>query len=493
MYNVLLVDDEYMILEGLKHLLPWEELGFKIVGSARSGQQALDFLAKQKVDLMITDITMPEMSGIDLIEEAQKRGHHFKALILSGYQEFNYVKQGIRLGIKNYLVKPVDKEELKKSVLDVKELLKTEAQQKIQGDRYVRSALISWLNDELNETEFQDLFKQLQLEVTGPFTAVKIGTVEEEGEILNFLKQQVLYLENFLGKETDYLLVYLGPRKKLFQELYLLKKNLQGKSEILVGETVATWENLYESYEKVQQLERLSRFYPDLFPEKILTEIAEKEENSLSFLSFNKALMIGDAETILKEVRDIFQDLTLQKAPPEYVRYVSFLLYSDLARQFPQVFGEDFSDTLEEIRHSANASQLETLLTEALRKIKTQPVAPLYSEMVQKALAKLEETYAKDWTLKSMGDVLHLNPVYFGQLFKKETGKSFSQYLNQLRIKKAQKLLLYSDKNINEIAEETGYNNTNYFSKMFKKLNGITPKEFRETYEHAYFAVEEVK
>lgn len=104
----MLVDDEYMILEGLKQILPWQELGFEIVKTARTAAEALAYLKAAPVDLVISDITMPEMSGIEMIDTAYKRGDKFAAIFLSGYQEFEYVKEGIRLGVKDYLVKPVD-------------------------------------------------------------------------------------------------------------------------------------------------------------------------------------------------------------------------------------------------------------------------------------------------------------------------------------------------------------------------------------------------
>lgn len=110
--------------------------------------------------------------------------------------------------------------------------------------------------------------------------------------------------------------------------------------------------------------------------------------------------------------------------------------------------------------------------------------------MTQKVIEIVQKDYRQDLTLKLVADRLHLNAVYLGQVFKKEMHNSFSQYLNQIRIKKAQQLLLHSTQTISEIADAIGYNNTNYFSKMFKKLNGITPKEFRDQYDSGYEALE---
>lgn len=129
---------------------------------------------------------------------------------------------------------------------------------------------------------------------------------------------------------------------------------------------------------------------------------------------------------------------------------------------------------------------MKQVLENVLQAVSEQPLEKQISEVTQEVIEMVRKDYTKDITLKMVADTLHLNAVYLGQLFKKEMNNSFSQYLNQIRIKKAQQLLLYSNQNINEIADEIGYNNTNYFSKMFKKLNGITPKEFREQYLKEY-------
>lgn len=130
--------------------------------------------------------------------------------------------------------------------------------------------------------------------------------------------------------------------------------------------------------------------------------------------------------------------------------------------------------------------ELHALLEEILQKVQTTNREKPFSQMVQKIVDIVQEESQQDFNLSVLAEELHINVVYLGQLFKKETQSSFSQYLNQIRIRKAQQLLLHTEKNIAEIAEEVGYNNTNYFSKMFKKLNGLIPKEFREKYEGDY-------
>lgn len=124
MYKVLLVDDEYMIVRGLQKLIPWENLGFEIVGTAGNGQEAFEFVKRQKVDIVITDVTMPILSGIDFLKQAQEASIFFRFIVLSGYQEFEYVKESLQMGAENYLIKPINKEELIETLKSVSRSLK---------------------------------------------------------------------------------------------------------------------------------------------------------------------------------------------------------------------------------------------------------------------------------------------------------------------------------------------------------------------------------
>lgn len=490
MYKVLLVDDEYMILEGLKYILPWQELGFDIVQTAKSAKEALAYLSQYPIDLLITDITMPEMSGIELVENAQQQGHHFFTIILSGYQEFEYVKKGIALGVKNYLVKPVDKEELKTTLLQIHQELDEQAAWQKQQKIFQETAVLRWVHDEMNEAEFHTLQNQVAQRVTGPFTPlVAQGSVENLQKIQNYFdaRRQMLSITSHIS-ENSYLLIYEGSHRQLLLDLHHLEEKLTNTSwQLIIGETVTEWETLYTSYEKIKQIQSLQEFYPDLLPVKniLKVEMSAKEEE-LPFLSFNKALMIGDMATIRQELDQVFDELLKIQARPEHVRTVSFLLFIDLYRYAPVLTPEDYERIVAKIRKSETILELRRLFDQILEVIKEQPQNKRYSDTIQKVVSIIHKQSGEDLSLKTIAEELHLSVVYLGQLFKKETDLSFNQYLNQVRIKKAQEMLLETQQTINEISEAVGYNNTNYFSKMFKKLNGLTPKEFRDIYEKGY-------
>lgn len=489
MYKILAVDDEYMILEGLKFLLPWNDLGFEFVKTARTAMEALDYLADNHVDLVISDITMPEMTGIEMINTAQQQGKKFMSIFLSGYQEFDYVKEGIRLGVKDYLLKPVDKEELAEIVLKIKKELDELAQRQNQEHLIRENQLIRWINDELNESEFERLLLDFHISGKGPFTTLKIqGNQDELLSIIEFTQKfgQPLVISGGIQQHNQLLIIFIGKASALNTYLSNIRRKYEKSIQIYVGETIIDWENLYESYSRVSQLEEIRNFYPDLLPNFSNGIDSELVRDDFSFLSFNKSLMIGDTKTISQELDSIFERVVNQQVPPENARYITFLLFNDMFRQYPTISREVYEETIEKIRSSNTVYELKRLLEELLNGAAYQGEDTHFSSLTKSVIEIIQKNYREELTLKSVADQLHVNAVYLGQVFKKEIRYSFSQYLNQIRIKRAQYLLLNSNFNINEISEEIGYNNTNYFSKMFKKLNGITPKEFREEYKDGY-------
>ncbi|HGM8715363.1 TPA: response regulator [Streptococcus pyogenes] len=458
MYKVLLVDDEYMILQGLTMIIDWQALGFEVVQTARSGKEALAYLTQYPVDVMISDVTMPGMTGLDLIEAAKTYHPQLQTLILSGYQEFSYVQKAMELETKGYLLKPVDKAELQAKMKQFKDWLDAQQAESIRQEAYHDSLLTLWLTDELSEKEFQQLSQGLPAAALTGFTALYLDCQEWQAAIDAYFERegQPFYLKKEEDKKV-YLAVLLGKTDQAKAFTYDLQKRFsRNMHQLILGETVDDWENVYESYNQVLK----SLFYncevsPIRAKDKSKIELPESR---LQFFAFNKALMIGDEPTILSKLEAIFDEMKTLNFSPEDVKHVSFLLFSDIYRQFPILDKMTYLSMVKTIHDS-------------------------------QSIDCIRKEYHQELTLKAIADRLHVNGVYLGQCFKNETERSFTQYLNHVRIQKAQQLLLYTNQSINEIAYETGYNTNHYFIKMFKKLNGLSPKEFRDRYKDNYQAI----
>ncbi|MGM0126141.1 two-component system, response regulator YesN [Enterococcus sp. AZ194] len=479
MYKVLLVDDEYMILMGLAKIIPWQDYGFEVVATAENAKDALAILEQGAIDLVITDVTMPEMSGLEFIEAAQNQRYEFEFMILSGYQEFDYLKSGLQLGAVNYLMKPVNKAELVESLLKVKERLEERLEHKNQQEMYREFLLSQWVNDELDEREEEEVFALLE-HSKSPWRVI-LGHFPRE-----YQKQMSTWLENEhqtfyyfrnLGERISFMIIYQGG-EKVEKFTHFTQELLKETSWLMsVSQPTAELEEVPEIYRNVRQIYQLHQFY-GLHTTHILLSEEENNSDSLIDLSeFNRLVVLSKPTALKEAVKKIFQEVLTLGTAPEDVRHIAFLLFMDIYRQLGQLDDEAYLATIQKINKAITVNELERLL---LTVIDEQKEPATYSENIQKVLAILEKNYQEELTLKRISDELHLNVMYLGQLFKKETKRSFSQYLNQFRMEKAQYMLLHSEKNINEIADEIGYNNTTYFSKMFKKMYDVSPKEFRE-------------
>ncbi|HEQ0433073.1 TPA: response regulator transcription factor [Streptococcus pyogenes] len=490
MYKVLLVDDEYMILQGLTMIIDWQALGFEVVQTARSGKEALAYLTQYPVDVMISDVTMPGMTGLDLIEAAKTYHPQLQTLILSGYQEFSYVQKAMELETKGYLLKPVDKAELQAKMKQFKDWLDAQQAESIRQEAYHDSLLTLWLTDELSEKEFHQLSQDLPEHALTGFTVLYVECSEWIEEMEAYFKQEEQPC--YLKKEEDkkiYLAILLGraQQAKAFTS-NLQKQFSENIQQIILGETVDDWENVYESYNQVRQ----SLFYNSQMsqPTDKGNSKLEMPESRLQFFAFNKALMIGDEPTILAKLEAIFHEMKALNFSPEDVKHVSFLLFSDIYRQFPILDKMTYLSMVKTIHDSQSIDRILRELKKVLD-VTNQNNSPekRYSDLVSETIDCIRKEYHQELTLKAIADRLHVNGVYLGQCFKNETERSFTQYLNHVRIQKAQQLLLYTNQSINEIAYETGYNTNHYFIKMFKKLNGLSPKEFRDRYKDNYQAI----
>lgn len=479
MYKVLIVDDEYMILMGLQKLIDWESLNLTIVGTAKNGQEALDFVVANPVDIVLTDVTMPLLSGIEFIKEAQRLNQQFKTIILSGYQEFDYIKEGMQLGAANYLVKPVDKIELKETLLKLINELDSQKENFQNEDLLYRSMLNDWL---LNTVDYDALNRWATSSgrtiVSENYQVVlfKIKPKEQES-----LKKELLSNSHylfFMVSETELAVIVMDSRKD--ELMFGLTTKMQDNVLVFEGTVVATMEEVGGSYQTAKgKLETFAFYDKDIL-------IVEKEKSSQflpeSFKQFTEVLALQDLTKIKAAMQEILTHFEQNVEQPKMVKQHANLLLMHLHLQFTFIENTLFQEKINEVNQAKKLKDVENILLEMLQIIELDEHLVIYSPITQQVIELVQTSYREDLNLKMIAKKLHVNVMYLGQLFKKETKKSFSTYLNDYRIKLAQNLLLHSTDPINDISLNVGYQSSGYFYKNFKKKCGVSPKEFREHY-----------
>ncbi len=531
MYRVVIADDEPIIMKGLKKLIKWQEEGFTIVGEANNGEELWQQTLDKEPELVITDISMPKMTGIDYIKELRNKGLATNVLFISAYEDFSYAKDAIKYGAKGYVIKPIDKVNLRNEIKRIKQGLdenKINIQEKEQ--------LVNLKNKD-NEKKFLEGLQHIadgspslnhyyQKEMTKAFTNPRYTIIsisyddnityykknakwnEKQERLLLFSIRNVLQdlltsfdVKLFQLEQTESSLLFLVNHNNTEDVLNLaqgLCKKLKDLLEIHIfcgiGDTVKNVNDVRLS--KTTALFH-AQYYYFVAPDQIITKDILPEFNrkvSAENLTENRELLY---HAILKQhhsewqkaIDTFFEWLVIISAGnKDIVVSTCFSILSELKDAFRKI-GVNINPDQKNITLFNKLHQLRTF--QELRKFFMQLAEYIQDELekqedinenyqLKTVLQYIEQHYYHNITLDSMANRVHMNPYYFSSFFKKHTGENFKKYLTKIRMDNAMNLLLNSDLLIYEIAEEVGYRNVRQFSDMFKKYFGKLPTNYRQ-------------
>lgn len=483
MYSVMLVDDEYMILKGMAKIVDWEKNGFKIVQTVRNGKQALAAFKQQPVDLIITDVRMPEMTGLALMKQLQLLPQAPLVIVLSGYQEFDYVKQALHFGAVDYLVKPVDAQELEKVLIKAHEQLESQMKEAATRHYYLEMQTERLVAQELDEAATEQLLNNAGV-ANNPhkLTMICCNNVTNYDVLSQACQQQGQNL--YYVSQNQFMICFVGSHLALTKFIQQLEAQqlITGASFVTVGERVSQLSGLADSLEQAQTLAELYQFYEGRSPflsGAARTEwLRQAEIPKVSLDKFKRALNSDNQALMVTLTQALFVKLSNEHVAPSYARQVAFLVLNILSNH--QTFSnQDYEAQLTLIDNAPTIAALEHTVVALVQRYEPKPQLT-YSKNVRQVIAIVKTDYAQDLSLTQVASRLHLNPVYLGQLFKKEVQTSFSKYLNQYRIDQAKQMLLSTDESISNIALEIGYTNSGYFYKNFRLICDVSPKEYRQ-------------
>ena len=425
MYKVLLVDDEYMITEGLKRLIPFEKWDMEVVATANHADEALDYVREHPVDIVISDVNMPDKTGLEMIGEMKELLPEAYYILLSGYQEFEYVKKAMNLNVVDYLVKPVDKVELE----------------------HLLEKIVTQLREKVQEPEL--LSQQLDEE------AFKTHLTQKENWWIGLSKE----------KQGDFVIPY-----------YVLGQDWQIvlADQEFEGLLVMPFEAPYQiNFEKWKRDVEKALFYG--------TVNLDQSESLFSYYEpIYRVIIQGNLQQIIEEL-NLLEKIVLENTPRVSITKQLFTQFvMDVFHLFEHLKADDMTDIVKRIHAITNFEDLVAYTKETLTSFFGQY---RMNENVVSVLEVIGRDYKKELSLKDISKDLFINPVYLGQLIKKETNSTFAELLNKQRIKAAQQLLLSTNDSIEDICYTVGYSNVGYFYKVFRKLCGKSPKAYRKQIE----------
>lgn len=504
MYQLMVIDDEPVVRAGIRRLIPWSNYNFEVCAEGIDGKDGLKKLLEYSPDLVLVDIKMPGMNGLELIKEAKNQGFEGKFIILTGYSDFEFAKTAISLGVRAYLLKPIDEDELRENVEEV--LAELEAKKNLD-DYYTLSELQARQGVLRRLLMTSDDKESLRREIKlygmdfkyNSFCVVVIS--QNNIELMQELKKEDKKIDQItvgIGN-VDSIIVddnlvlickgssYTKIREQLLKNIDRLKRNHNDNLFISVGHDVANWEDINFSYECAKLLTDYKFLYKEMEAVSIDDLRITSNENEDNFAGHLCELIeIGDNESIemtLRDLKEYYKSKVMKETEikVQVIRNI-VLLGGMLENKYPDKFEDfpDFNMAIDKIKRSDCLDDVMHLVSTFSIGAAEEIGITTTDNIVKRVLAYMERNYAQPLKLEDIAKIFSYNSAYLGKVFKKLTGNSFNSVLNHIRIENAKRLLLETDLKVYQISEQVGYNNTDYFYSKFRKYVGVSPKEYIE-------------
>lgn len=515
MMKVLIVDDEPKLREGLKSIVPWAELGYQVVGTAANGNEALEKHEICDPDLMLIDIRMPGMDGLQLIEAIRKQDTDIHLLILSGYADFDYAKRAISNRVDGYLLKPVDEDELSKYLIQIKEAIEQEQERRLLKKAAIdmsREQIIrSWLDSKSKSNQaalrqmlersgllwshyqvllvHTDGYSESRQEVGNPFKNRLIDMFEDQGLGV------VFSLHGLLGILLAKPVLMVGEKKELLQ-MVVEAADLAGMRPITasLGQPVNRVEDVADSYHRASVRIRERFFYAPaemLFPEskRFASDQVECEQQPYNPEQYMEQLYyavdVGRVEVQRKLILSAAYAMVNEGYTEEGIKsaFVELLtsVYNKLIQHHTalQSRTKEYSNRIGEIFRQSTVEGLCRHASQFLEELIWQAGERGRDQEMKRIMDLIQRNYNENLKLETLASIFNYNSAYLGKMFKSTTGEYFNTYLDKVRINKAKDFLKQGMK-VYQVAEKVGYTNVDYFHSKFKKYVGTSPSNFRK-------------
>lgn len=526
MYSVFAVDDEPIVLEGIRSKIDWEGSGFTFAGEATDGEIALSMIHEIKPDILVTDIKMPFMDGLQLAEAIKRTQPWIKIIILSGHDEFDYAKKAISIGIEEYLLKPFTPEELLASLNKAAAQIDKERKQlsdisRLRDELKSSEALIKkeFLNNLVHGSEEMSTALQksseLGLNLISRYYKVLISrinsrsgnteTQQEACSLLNSYSTAISEAVSFFHHSNLLVCIFKGSTQEELDDntfraaetiVHIATKNEDCIVLTAIGKTVEHLSQLSISYEdakKILQAGNISKENRIISSEDISDNENTNGDTLLNFEEGDplvdklKYAAKGDIQKIIEDSMEL-----IKKNPDQFSVFASYLLVdlifavSKLVEKLggnikelnPDILQRKFIDDAvsDEARFTKT---LEQVLNFALE-FRDSKMTGKYGSVILKAKQFIEENYAdQNTTLTTVAEAVCLSPNHFSTIFSQECKTTFIEYLTNVRLENAKRLMRETDMKGYDIAYECGFSDPHYFSYIFKKNTGLSPREYK--------------
>ncbi|MGN1106069.1 MAG: response regulator [Huintestinicola sp.] len=496
MFKVLLVDDEPNVRMGIKMMIPWEEIGCEIIGEAEDGDDGLSKIMISRPDIVIADIKMPGKTGIEMTEAAKALGFKGKVIILSGYSDFSYAKTAISLGVENFILKPVDEDELTEAIKAAGDKIKSEREKNYRqeiGSEYLYEQRLKGLfaGDEghIADAAAEGLYST--------YCAAVIGFDDGQGSDSDSTGAVRSFFDNM--KNVDIVSVDIsGVLGLLFKDweydavkeaLIRLNESLMGRAFIACGSSVSSPGEICSSYGEARSIYANKFIFrhcgiaaPDLLKKS-------SDNDDMDYAAQLYAYMeINDTEKLSRTLDMFMESMQTMDNTPEKAKISCITLLMDIRSRIVRSASDKKPETLISDEFVSQIGTLSSLrdIIEEMRKCLISVSDVCFSKTtksnMERVVQYIRANYNRELRLEMLAGIFGYNSAYLGKVFHQYTGENFNNYLDEIRISEAKRLLAEEDYKVYEVAEMVGYSNINYFHNKFKKYVGVSPLSYKKSF-----------
>jgi two-component system response regulator YesN len=513
MFRVLIADDESIIRKGLCQIIDWEGLGYNIAGEAANGREALDFIERENPDVVLIDIKMPNLHGLEAIAKAREAGFTGRVIVLSGYSDFSYAQEAIKQGVTAYLTKPVDEDELEKTLIGIREELTNEEEEKKHHNLYFSKAKEALMVDFLsgNAPLPESSIKELKLE-SDIYRIIIYEKYSHNVSDMNYNFSELLQVAN--NNEMDYSLINIRGNHvvllkgshavnkfdkiidRFTNELPPEKNSPLDTIFITCGRRVENIQDLPQSFEDAYSL-ITKRFFCDqhqhvmIYEEYIDKETDDEASSADELMEKYVSAIVNyiqayNRNKIADVLRELEQDLYRCDMSMDEEKNFLIDLYLQIKEKISYLYKtanipfKANSEVINFIKQSYYLYEIIAFLSTQFEMIMSSIGYSSKDSIIDDIVHYIDHNYPENITLENIAPLFGYNSSYLGKIFSKKMGINFNAYLDNIRIEHSKELLKGNKTQVYKIAEMVGYRNVDYFHIKFKKSTGITPAEFRK-------------
>ncbi len=501
MIKLFLVEDEKLARDSIRENINWEEIGITFLGEASDGELALPKILEGKPDILLTDIKMPFMDGLELSRAVKNKLPEIRIIILSGHDEFDYARQAIGIGVNEYLLKPVSSRNIVKAVLKIKNEILQEREQNARSNMqdasisklFIKALLSGYMK---STTEIIEYAQQLHIDLGANYYQVCILQLKQEEpaddirtHLLDYIKNSGRKLCIFSQSDEDLVVLLQGDQVHQLDE---------DRSKILAQLKMFDLHNThcFQEGSVENRITSISRSYQVAY-RKIREEKdgvhKEKSITSENFSNLDTTVILKLLkEGTMEEITEYWKTFAEQEKDNIHSYLYRCYMYTELYYIFSKATREEGLELKDIFTGNVNIEQIvadnktaqdyytaAVNLSESLLS-KRRKMQGRGADVIDKAKVFIHNHYMEDdLSLNTVAAHVSMSPNYFSSVFKDKTGRNFSEYLTDIRITEAKRLLRNTNLHASEIAYRVGYHNANYFSVIFKKTTGKAPSEFR--------------